>query len=151
MIETRKGEVLNGKILSDDGQTLQFKTAKGQTLTFKKKEIVFQEKEDPSKKIKEYTRKTWEWIKNLPITVRKTSDQLTEKFIGTVGAPLDRSGANAKSAQLARAMDDANQASAAMTKKVAAANAEIYRQKNEAFGSAQSSTEKKGHFASLDS
>ena len=151
MIETKKDGILNGKILSENGQEVRFQNAKGKTLIFKKTDILFEDKEDIAKKSKQMAQKVWDWLKNLPKMIRKRSDQLTEKFIGTVGAPLDRSGANAKADQLNRAMDDANQASAAMTKKAAAANAEIARQKNESFGSAQSSTEKKGHFASLDS
>ena len=150
MIETRKEGILNGKIMSENDREVHFKNAKGQTMVFKRSDVLFEDKEDISKKTKQAAQKFWEWLKNLPKAMRKGSDQWTDKFIGTVGAPLDRSGANAKSDQLAKAMDDASQASAVMTKKVAAANAEIARQKSEAFGSAQSSTEKKGHFTSLN-
>ena len=151
MIETKKDGILNGKILSENSQEVRFKNEKGQMLVFKKKDILFEDKEDPAKKMKLMALQAWEWVKDLPKLVRKTSDQLTEKFIGKMSAPLDRSAANAKSEQLAKAMDDAGKATASMTKKATTANAEIYRQKNEGFGSSQSSTEKKGHFASLDS
>ena len=157
IIETKKDGMLNGKILSENGEEVQFKNAKGQTLVFKKKDILFEDREsaaggksDNVQKGKQLARKAWGWLKNVPSAVRNWSDQLTEKLIGKVSAPLDRSAANAKSDALNKTMDEAGRAAGAMTKKVTAVNAEIYRQKNEGFGNPKSSTEKKGHFASLN-
>lgn len=149
MIETKNDGVLNGKVLSDNGQELSFKDAKGRTRVFKKNDVLYIEKEDSSKKIKQWARQAWGWLKNLPKTARKTSDQLTKKFVGKMSQPLNRSSANAKSAALARTMDDASQATTAMAKKTMKVNAEIARQEKEGFGGF-SAAPKKGRFASLD-
>ena len=152
ILETKKGGIQNGQILSDDGKQLKFKDAKGKTHVYDKKDVLYQEKEDAAKKSKRFAHDAWDKIKAAPMAVKKGSDKLTEKFIGTVGKPLDRSAADAKGAALAKSMDEASQATGSMTKKSVAVNKEVYRQKNEAMVDAgSSSSAKKGHFASLDS
>ncbi len=151
MIETKRDGVINGKILSENNQELKFKDAKGQMRVFKKQDVIFQEKEKDAgpKAMNQTVEKAKEWLKNAPKNVKKTTDQLTEKFIGKMSKPLNRSAANAKSDALNRTMEEASQASTALAKKNMQANAEINRQKSEAFGSS-SSEEKKGRFASLN-
>ncbi len=87
--------------------------------------------------------------------VRKTSDRLTEKFIGKMSQPLDRSAADKKVTMLNSALDDANKASAAAAAKAKLANQEIYKVRNEGFGSytstsSSSGSKSKGRFTSLD-
>ena len=149
MIETKNDGILSGKVVSDHGNELSFKDAKGRTRVFKKTDVLYLEKEDSSKKIKQWARQAWDWLKNLPKFARKSSDQLTKKFVGKMSKPLDRSSADAKSAALARTMDEASQATAAMAKKTMKVNAEISRQSKEGFGGF-STEEKKGRFSSLD-
>ncbi len=88
--------------------------------------------------------------------IRKTSDRLTDKFIGKMSQPLDRSAADKKAAMLNSALDEANKASAAAATKAKLANQEIYKLKNEGFGSysnpssSSSGSKSKGRFSSLD-
>lgn len=88
--------------------------------------------------------------------VRKTSDRLTEKFVGKMSKPLDRSAADKKVNILNSALDDANKASAAAHAKAKVANREIYKFNNEGIGSystlssSSSGSKSKGRFTSLD-
>ena len=100
MVETKKDGILNGKILSESDQEIQFKGSSGQTRVFKKKDVLFMEKQDDSKTMKQFFQKALEILKNAPQKIKKMTDQWTKKFIGAVSKPLDRSAANAKSDEL---------------------------------------------------
>ncbi len=151
-IETKKDGFLNGQIVSDDGKQVKFKDAKGRMHTYAKKDVLFQEKEDPSKKTKQMARDAGDWLKKLPENAQKTSAEFSEKALGGISQPLDRSAANAKADQLARALDDANRASASTAAKNSTFNKEVYRQRDEAqaVANAAASSSKKGRFSSLD-
>ncbi len=88
--------------------------------------------------------------------IRKTSDHLTDKFIGKMSQPLDRSAADKKAAMLNSALQEAERVSAAAAVKAKLANQEIYKLKNEGFGSysnpssSSSGSKSKGRFTSLD-
>lgn len=88
--------------------------------------------------------------------VRKASDRLTDKFIGKMSQPLDRTAADKKAAMLNSALEEATRVSAAAAAKAKLANQEIYKLKSEGFGSSDTSSssssgsKSKGRFASLD-
>lgn len=152
MIEVRNKGFMNGTILSDDGKELKFKDAKGKEHLYKRTDVLFLEKEDPGKAMKQNTTKVLDAIKQAPAAVKKQSQKLTEQFIAPMSQPLDRSAADAKSAALNSALEEANRAAAASTKKVVTFNKEVYRQQSEAGDSLPGeSDKKKGHFSSLDS
>ncbi len=88
--------------------------------------------------------------------IRKTSDRLTDKFIGKMSQPLDRSAADKKAAMLNSALQEADRVSAVAAAKAKLANKEIYNLKKEGFGSysdpssSSSGSKSKGRFTSLD-
>ena len=159
MIETKKEGILNGRILSKDDKQVRFRDAKGKEHQYAKADVLYMDVDAGSaavadkpltEQMKIKAAKLLEAAKKAPAAIKKGTDDLTEKFIGQVGQPLDRSAANAKSEALAKAMDQAGQSSAAMTGKVNVANKEFYRQQNEARDAAASSSGgKKGRFSSL--
>ena len=100
MVETKKDGILNGTILSESDQEIQFKDSTGKTRVFKKKDVLFMDKEDASKKAKLFFQKALEILKNVPKNIKKMTDQWTKKFIGAASKPLDRSAANARSDEL---------------------------------------------------
>ncbi len=148
MLETRKEGILNGKILSENDHEVHFKDAKGRTLVIKKKDVLFVDKENSSKAIRQTTQKVLEFLKHVPGNIKKYTDQLTEKFIKKVSSPLNRSGANAKMEALSRSMDETSRASTALAKKNMKVNSEITQQTKESYGDS-SSNKKKGRFSSL--
>ncbi len=81
--------------------------------------------------------------------IRRTSDKLTEKFIGKMSKPLDRSAADRKAAMLDNTLNEANRAAAATIEKTKKANREIHAQKNEGFGSLSKSSSSGSSFTSL--
>ena len=155
MVEVKDLGIMNGTIVSEDKDQMKFKDAKGKMHTFKMKDVTFQEKEDVGKKnasmIKAKTKEVMEALKKAPETIQKGSQQLTNKYIAPLTAPLDRSGADAKSQALAGALDQANQASASGVNKTLTFNKEVIRQQNEAKNVAASaaSDSKKGRYTSL--
>ena len=157
MIEVKNEGILNGKVLSNDDKQVRFKDSRGKEHQYAKEDVLYLDTDvnvnvDMSffEKVQKKAAEILKAVRTVPKAVKKTTDGMTEKFIGEVGKPLDRSAANAKSAALASALDQASQASAASTSKMMAFNKEVYRQRNEARESAPSSSdEKKGRFTSL--
>ncbi len=148
MIETKKEGIMSGKVLSENEKEVQFRDTKGQTRIFKKKELLFMEKQDPSKTMKRNMQKALTALKDAAKNLKKNSKVFTQKLIGSVSRPLDRSKADEKSAAFSRSMDEASLAATALAKKNMKINSEINRQTSEGFGDS-SSKEKKGHFSSL--
>lgn len=152
MIEVKNKGFMNGTILSDDGKELKFKDGKGKEHIYKRSDVLFLEKDDPGKVMKQNTSKVLDAIKQAPDAMKKGSQKLTEKFIAPLSQPLDRSAADAKSAALNNALEEANRAAAASTSKMVTFNKEAIRQQNEARDSLPGSSDtKKGRFSSLDS
>ena len=154
MIEIKKEGVFNGKILSQDDKQVRFKDAGGRERLFSREDVLFMEVDaDAGKplveKVKKKAAELWRAAKKAPEAVRKGADDLTEKFIGVVGQPLDRSAANAKADQLAGALDQTNKTSAASINKARTVDKEITRQQKEAEGFASQNNEHKGRFTSL--
>ena len=154
MIEVKKEGIFNGKVVSRDDRQVQLKDAKGTMHRFDKNDVLFLETSEEQAprpfwdKVKQTAAEFWRIALKAPQAVKKTSDQLTEKFIGKMSKPLDRSVANAKADMLAKTMDDASKSTAEMAKKSMKVDAEINRQTREARDAA-SSSEQKGRFTSL--
>lgn len=148
IIETKKDGILNGTILSENEKEVQFKDAKGQTRIFNKTDVLFQEKEAPPQPVAKTAEKAWEWVKQGPKNVKRMSDQLTDKFIGSVSQPLDRSAVNAKSDELARALDEASKVAATVSKNNKRISAEARSLELESYGTG-APEKKKGRFESL--
>jgi hypothetical protein len=154
VIEVKGEGILNGKVLSRNEKEVKFRDSKGKQHLYPAQDVLYMDadlsSEKPlSEKVKQKAAELLKVVKKAPESIKKTTDDLTEKFIGVAGKPLDRSVANNKSAQLAKAMDDANGASAASISKVSTFNKEVLRQQNEAKDSASQHTESKGRFTSL--
>ena len=147
IVEVRGEGYVNGDILSDDGKEMKFKDNHGKVRTIPKADVLYAEKEDHAAKARS---RFWDDVKRVPGAVKKKTDGWTAKFIGVVGAPIDRSAADAKSKMLADTLAEAGRAQTSAAGKVMTANREIYRQQNEAKEGVQSSSEeKKGRFAKL--
>ena len=157
MIEVKELGILNGKVLSKNEKEVRFRDAKGKEHHFAKSDVLYLDTNAGStpasdsplaEKVKTKAADLWKAAKKAPEAIKRGTDDLTQKFIGEAGKPLDRSAANAKSDALAKSMDEASQAVVAMSKKNMMINSEIRKQTKEDFGGSTSS-EKKGHFSSL--
>ena len=158
MIETKDQGILNGKVLSQNDQEIRFKDAKGKEHRFVKTDVLYLDTGSVSapaedtpfaEKVKTKAAQLWAVAQKAPEALKKSTDKLTDKFIGEAGKPLDRSAANAKSDALAKSMDEASQAAVAMSKKNMLITSEIKRQTKEGYSDSKSSDEHKGRFSSL--
>lgn len=113
MIELKDEGILNGTVLSRNEQETKFKDGKGKVRVIANKNILFMEREDPRQK-KAAEKRKWkekadafmQGVQKGPAGIKQASDSLTQKLVGEASKPLDRSAANAKSAQFAGAMDE---------------------------------------------
>ena len=162
-IEVRGKGIMNGVILSNDDQEVRFKDSSGATVTYKKKDVLFLVKDDREKLKKAVLRwiaQAIDTVKRLPHKLKKGSANLTDQFIVPLSKPLDRSAADRKADELAKTMDDASKAAAAMHKKVLTANAEVRRQSQDDYKPAANKhhtsdsqahdSSSTGHFQSLN-
>ena len=156
MIEVKKDGIMNGKVVSENKEELQFKDAKGNTRTYKKEDVLYLEKEEEkplAEKIKQQATQALREAKKVPEKIKETSDGLTKQLAGGLSAPLDRGAADAKSDALSSAMDEASRATVALSKKNMAINQEIKEQTDYLNGTSGSSgsgsDSKKGRFESL--
>ncbi len=149
IVEIRGEGYVNGEIVSQDDKEVQFKDNKGKLRVLSKKDVLYLEKEDKARAVKNKAADAWDALKKAPENIKKKTDALTGKMTGAV-KPVDRSAANRKADALAKSMDQASEAAAALNKKNLAVSSEIRRQRQEAEGVASSaSSQKKGRFASL--
>ena len=150
IVEIRGEGYVNGEIQSDDGKLMKFKDNHGKVRSIPRGNVLYAEKEQ-KKVLKMNGGKYWENLKKSSEAVKQKTNEWTGKFIGTAGAPLDRSAADQKSRQLENALAEADKASAAAASKSSTAKREFHRQQNAAKADAHgsSSDESKGHFTSL--
>ena len=134
MIETKKAGIMNGKLLSQNKETMQFKDASGRLHIFRKEEVLFLEKsaeessaQTPAKDLPPKTAVILHELKKLPEKIKKTGEDLSKKWAG-LSAPLDRHAADAKADSLSLSMDEASRAAVAMSKKNMLINQEIKTQ-----------------------
>ena len=142
IIEVRGKGMMTGKITSQNGEDVTFTGNGGNEMHFKKSDILFYDvdggtpKADKGEKVKtDYVGKIKNFFSDIPYwfhDLRKWTGGMTQKFRDTVGKPIDRSGADAKGAELAKSMDEAAKAQADMARKVKKTNTEFARQQREA-------------------
>ena len=99
--------------------------------------------------IKTKSVQVWRKAKKIFSNGQRYCQRLTDKYLKKYLTPLDRSNADAKGNSLAKAMDEASQASAALSKKNLAINSEVKRQAS-VWDSEDKKEEKRGRFSSLD-
>ena len=161
MIELKSKGFLNGEVVSQDDREVHFKDASGKTGVYPKAEIVYMQidKSDTGKKsdvllkrLKVKIEQALEAVKKMPQALKHFTDAKTHKFLDAAGKPLDRSAVNAKSDALAKAMDEASQTSATLSKKNLTVNSELKKQKeymDDQWGSGKKG-QKSGRFSSLE-
>ncbi len=158
MIEVKNKGILNGTVISQDSNQMIFKDATGVTHTFPKIDILYSDvtaggngagKSTVAQKISAFGRKAWEKMTDLFAAYKRTTARVTNKAVGGLSKPLDRSRVNERSSALSKVMDNASKAAAAASKKNRQINAELKRNEEESFGSSQSSKHRKKRFVSL--
>ena len=164
VLEVKGRGVINGKTLSRDAEGITFEDADGRTARYAASDILFFEKEAPASTVTEVAKKksfnfsailadAKRFFANSPAwlhEIHSATDKWTKKFRDVAGKPLDRSAADKKGEELAKALDDAGKAQAEMAAKTKRANEEIRRQKTGDSGSSSSGSDSfKGTFGKL--
>ena len=129
VLELRGRGYVNGKVLSDDGQTIQFKNPQGKVEVISKKDILYQErdfhtiKSKRSQETKPFSIEgavadTKEAVQNFSKGVKEKYPEMTKK-IADMGKPLDvkHTDSQKRADAFAKAIEEANEATAAMDKK----------------------------------
>lgn len=144
IVEVRGKGMMTGTVLAENGNEVSFVTSDGKELRFAKSDVLFIEREDASGGAKSgpAAKKDWMapvrkffgnaryWFSDLS----KWSKKQTRSFRDIAGKPLDRSGVNGKSDQLAKVMDEAAKAQGELARKRKKINEEIKRQQDAASG-----------------
>ena len=162
MIEVKDRGILNGKLVSQNEKEIQFKGADGKLQVFPRQDVLFVDVESGSKTpssgsellqmLKRKTLRAWEAVKRVFPWLKQKAGAATKGFTDFASQPLDRSRVDAKSATLAKVLDEASQASAAMSRKVMQMDGEVRKQKqymDETWGTGEKDS-KKGRFSSLN-
>ncbi len=146
IVEIKDEGFVSGEIVSEDGKEMKFKDAHGNLRVISQKNIGMVQHEDKLRKLKEMPGDVVRKVSSATSGVKEKATSTTKKIKSKASAPLDRSKTQGKADALSDALRQANEASAAMSKK----NRLIAQEMKAATeGTCSSSSKSKGKFESL--
>ena len=158
MVEVKGKGILNGKVLSQSAGEMKFKDAAGAVHVFSKTDVLYadissgtgEEDKPVAQKIRGAMNKFLQWVRRISGEYKKFTQRTTDEVLKKMSKPLDRSRVNAKTDSLSVALDQASQASAAMTRKNLQIAAALKQQEDANFPGSTGSDRRKGRFTSLN-